>query len=119
MGSHESTDSNQPITTSRVTNVFLMVWYVVAIVLHVVCLSVIAAKHNELVDKFSDDKYGDEYNDWVKKGCILFIDYDEKSNEINWVNNRCNIVIYGSAALGGCALLMIAFLIVRTLLFRK
>ena len=32
---------------------------------------------------------------------------------------KCHLVIYGSGALGGCALLMILFLMMRTLLLRK
>ena len=106
----------RPITFSRITNVFLMFWYAALLVIHVVCLAVLAAKHSELVNKFKDDPV---YN--IKESCILFIDYNGDSNNpnVNWVNNKCHLVIYGSGALGGCALLMILFLTMRTLLFRK
>lgn len=97
-----------PITVTRVVNIFLIGLFFIAIVLHVVCLSVMAAKHNEIVDKFSDA------NPDIRKHCILFVDYNGKS-----VNNKCHIVVYGSAGLGGCALMMIVFLLIRTLLFRK
>ena len=110
------------ITISRVTNLLLMMGYAAAMVLHVVCLSVMAAKRNEMVDKFEDDSFYQYYN--IKESCILFVDYDGVDEntqlpEIKWVNNRCHIVIYGSAALGGCALLMIVILAMKTLLFRK
>ena len=109
------------ITMSRVTNLLLMTLYSTAMVLHVVCLSVMAAKRNELVGKFRDDPYYKGLN--VEESCLLFIDYDGLDSygwaQIKWVNNKCHIVIYGSAALGGCALLMIILLAMKTLLFRK
>ena len=95
----------------------LMGLFFIAVVLHVACLAVMVAKHNELVDKFAGD------DPKFKKGCILFIDYDRASDgenaEVKWVNNRCDIAIYGSGALGVCALLMIVILIIRSLLFAK
>ena len=112
----------RPITLSRITNVFLMFWYAALLVIHVVCLAVLAAKHSELVDKFNNDP---AYKvNHIKESCILFIDYnhdngDSNNPSVNWVNNKCHLVIYGSGALGGCALLMILFLTMRTLLFRK
>ena len=109
------------ITMSRVTNLLLIALYTAAMVLHVVCLSVMAAKRNELVDKFRDNPYYKGLN--VEESCLLFIDYDGLDSygwaQIKWVNNKCHIVIYGSAALGGCALLMIILLAMKTLLFRK
>ena len=107
--------------TSRIglVNIFLIVLFAVATILHIVCLAVMVEKHNELVYKFSD-----HYN--VEKSCILFVHYvylqyggDEVVLEIHWVNNNCNLVIYGSAVLAGCALLMIIFIAMRTLLFKK
>ena len=114
-------DKSGFITISRLTNLLLMALYAAAMVLHVVCLSVMAAKRNELVDKFSDNAYYKRIN--VKEGCILFVDYDGLDSygwpQIKWVNNKCHIVIYGSAALGGCALVMIVVLAMKTLLFRR
>ena len=115
-------DKPGAITISRLTNLLLMALYAAAMVLHIICLSVMAAKHNELVDKFSDNDYYNSIN--VKEGCILFVDYDGLDSEtgvpqIKWVNNKCHIVIYGSAALGGCALVMIVVLAMKTLLFRR
>ena len=110
-----------PITISRVINLFLMLLYGALVVIHVVCLAVMAAKRNEIVKKFEDDPYY-RYRH-VKEGCILFFNYDGKDangyDQIKWVNNKCHLVIYGSGTLGGCALLMIVFLMMRTLLFRK
>ena len=105
--------TNNPLTINRVLNVLLMVLFFIAIVFHVACLAVMVAKHNELVDKFAGD------NPEFKKGCILFIDYDRENANVKWVNNRCDIAIYGSGALGVCALLMIVILIIRSLLFAK
>ena len=116
-----SVDKSGVITISRLSNVFLMMLYGAAMVLHVICLSVMAAKHNELVDKFHDDPFYQYYN--IKESCMLFVDYDGPDEndlpQIKWVNNRCHIVIYGSAALGGCALVMIVMLAMKTLLFRR
>ena len=112
--------SARPVTTSRMINSFLMFLYGVVLLIHIVCLAVIAAKRDELVKKFQNDQYYQYYN--IKESCILFVDYDGKEHgvdQINWVNNKCHLVIYGSGALGGCALLMIVFLMIRTLLFRK
>ena len=54
---------------------------------------------------------------------MLFFNYDGRDpngpDRIKWVNNKCHLVIYGSGALGGCALMMIVFLMMRILLFRK
>ena len=109
-----STPTSNPVTINRALNVTLMGLFFIAIVSHVVCLTVMAMKHKELVDKFA----GDDPD--IKKGCILFIDYDGGENpRVKWVNNRCDMVIYGSGALGGCALLMIVILIIRSLLFTK
>ena len=105
--------TSNPVTISRVLNMVLMALFFIAIVLHVVCLAVMVAKHNELVDKFAQDAPN------IKKSCILFLDYDSESGTAKWVNNRCDIVIYGSGALGGCALLMIIVLMIRTLLFTR
>ena len=46
-----------PIIISRVINLFLILLYVAVLVVHVVCLAVLAAKHNEIVGKFEDDPY--------------------------------------------------------------
>ena len=127
MSTYNGVDSSAakwgPITVSRVTNLFLMFLYGALVVLHVVCLAVLAAKRNEIVGKFEDDPYYQYYN--VKESCILFFNYGggggdpNTADQIKWVNNKCHLVIYGSGALGGCAILMIVFLIIRTLLFRK
>ena len=112
--------SARPVTTSRMINSFLMFLYGFVLLIHIVCLAVMAAKRDELVKKFQDDQYYQYYN--IKESCLLFVDYDGIENgvdQINWVNNKCHLVIYGSGALGGCALLMIVFLMIRTLLFRK
>ena len=89
-----------PITTSRVNNPIPMVLYAAAIVLHVVCLAVMVLKHNELVDKFADDPFY-RYCD-IEKSCMLFVDYDGIDSQgylhVKWVNNKCHLVIYGSAA---------------------
>ena len=110
-----------PITISRVNNAVLMILYAMAIVLHVVCLAVMVLKHNELTDKISDDPF--YHYCGIEESCMLFVDYygiDSQSYlDIKWVNNKCHLVIYGSAALAGCTLLMILFLLIRTLLFRK
>ena len=44
-----------PIIISRVINLFLILLYVAVLVVHVVCLAVLAAKRNEIVGKFEDD----------------------------------------------------------------
>ena len=109
--------TSNPVTISRVLNMVLMALFFIAIVLHVVCLAVMVAKHNELVDKFAQDAPD------IKKSCILFadyeIDYDSNTRTVKWVNNRCDLVIYGSGALGACALLMIIVLMIRSLLFTR
>lgn len=110
-----------PITISRVNNAVLMILYAMAIVLHVVYWAVMVLKHNELTDKFSDDPF--YHYCGIEDSCMLFVDYngiDSQSYlDIKWVNSKCHLVIYGSAALAGCTLLMILFLLIRTLLFRK
>ena len=114
MSSYDEAKQTRPITFSRVINLVLIFLFAAVVVLHVVCLAVMAAKHNEIVDKLSDEQ---DRGDDIKGNCILFMNYDER--HVKWVNNKCHLVIYGSGALGGCALLMILFLIMRTLLFRK
>ena len=109
--------SARPVTTSRMVNLFLMFLYGAVLFIHIVCLAVMAAKHDEIVNKFKDDPYYQHHN--IKGSCMLFVDYDGQENNVDWVNNNCHLVIYGSGALGGCALLMIVFLMIRTLLFRK
>ena len=110
-----------PIIISRVINLFLILLYVAVLVVHVVCLAVLAAKRNEIVGKFEDDPYYQYHN--IKEACMLFFNYDGRDpngpDRIKWVNNKCHLVIYGSGALGGCALMMIVFLMMRILLFRK
>ena len=101
------------ITIDRVLNVLLMGLFFIAIGYHVECLAVIVVKHNELVDKFAED------DPEIKKICILFIDYNRLNGSLNWVNNRCDRVIYGSGTLGVCALIMIQILIIKTQLFTK
>lgn len=126
MSSYDDLDDNKhsstgrvtgPVTIDRLVNICLMPLFVAAIILHVVCLSVLAAKHEELKDKFS----GDGGLENVEKSCILFVDYDvdDPLQPPKWVNNKCHLVIYGSGTLAGCALLMIIFLAIRTLLFKK
>ena len=117
-----SVDISGIITISRVTNLLIIPLYAAAMVLHVICLSVMAAKRNEIVDKFKDDPFYQHYN--IEESCMLFVDYDGPDPEtqlpqIKWVNNKCHVVIYGSAALGGCALVMMVVLVVKTLLFRR
>ena len=111
----------QPITVTRVSNLSLMLLYGAVLIVHIVCLAVMAAKRNEIVGKFKDDEFYQYYN--IKESCMLFVDYDGIDDnslpQIKWVNNKCHLVIYGSGALGGCAILMIVFLILRTILFRK
>ena len=57
-----------------------MSWYAALLVIHIVCLAVLAAKHRELVNKFQDVPAG---------SCILFVDYNGDINNPNvkWVNN--------------------------------
>ena len=112
-----STEVRREITINRVINLGLMLLYGAVALLHVVCLAVMAAKRNEIVEKFSDDPVYQYAN--VKESCILFVDYDSDEERVHWVNNKCHLVIYGSGALGGCALLMIAFLMMRIVLCRK
>ena len=111
----------RPLTINRAINLLLMLLYATVLVVHVVCLAVLAAKRNEIVGKFKDDEFYQSYN--IKESCMLFVDYDGRDEngipQIKWVNNKCHLVIYGSAALGGCALMMIIYLMIRTVLFRR
>jgi len=104
-------DTRRPLTTYRMLNLLLMVSYGVSIVLNIVCLVVMVLKHKEMVDK-AGSGYESE-DEW----CILFM--NKEGNRLKYVNNKCHLVIYGSAALAGCAFLMIIFLLIKTMLFRK
>jgi len=106
-------ERHKSLTTSRIVNLLLVLLFGACIVLHVVCLAVMVAKHKELVDKFDPDNLDDDNDEW----CVLFMDYDD--NTINFKNNNCHVVIYGSAALAFCAFLMIIFLLFRTAIFMK
>jgi len=105
------------LTTGRMVNLLLIMLFGVSIIFHIVCLAVMVAKHNELVDKFDPDNLDDDNDEW----CVLFMDYDDSQAQptIKFKNNKCHVVIYGSAALAGCAFLMIIFLLLRTAIFRK
>jgi len=105
------TERRNPITASRIVNMLLVVLFGVSIVFNITCLVVLVIKHNELVDKFGSDYEGEE--EW----CILFM--NKEGNSLKWHNNKCHLVIYGSAALASCAFLMMIFLFIRILLFRK
>jgi len=102
---------SSPLTANRMVNLLLMVSYGVSIVLNMVCLVVMVIKHKELVDKFGSNNQGDE------ELCVLFM--NKEGQTLKFTNNKCHLVIYGSAALAGCAFLMMVFLLIRTLLFRK
>jgi len=99
------------LTTSRMVNLLLIASYGVSIVFNIVCLVVMVIKHNEMVDKIGSNYQGEE--EW----CILFM--NKEGQTLKFHNNKCHLVIYGSAALAGCAFLMMIFLLIRTLLFRK
>ena len=103
------------LTSSRLINLLMIMLYGVSMVFNITCLSVMVIKYNEIVDKFGSNISDDDKSEW----CILFIDYDEEEPAIKIHNNKCHLVIYGSAALAGCAFLMMIFLLIRTLLFRK
>jgi len=108
-------ERRKPITASRMVNMLLIVLYGVSIVFNITCLVVLVIKHNELVDKFGSEFSDEETSDW----CVLFMNYDKDDQSLKYHNNKCHLVIYGSAALAGCAFLMMMFLLIRTLLFRK
>jgi len=93
-------------------NLLMMMLYGASIVFNITCLVVLVIKHNEIADKFGSDS---DKSEW----CVLFMDYNKDDSRIKFHNNKCHLVIYGSAALAGCAFLMIIFLLIRTMLFRK
>ena len=110
-------ERRNPLTTSRMVNLLLTLLFGVSIVFHIVCLVVMVAKHNELVDKWDPDDVDDDNDEW----CILFMDYDDSQAQptLKFKNNKCHVVIYGSGALAGCAFLMIIFLLFKTAIFRR
>ncbi|XP_065882585.1 uncharacterized protein [Dysidea avara] len=110
-------ERRNPLTTSRMVNLLLTLLFGVSIVFHIVCLVVMVAKHNELVDKWDPDDVDDDNDEW----CILFMDYDDSQAQptLKFKNNKCHVVIYGSGALAGCAFLMIIFLLFKTAIFRS
>ena len=81
---------------------------------------VLEKKRDELVDEFHDHVPNIEDN------CILFITSIPAgsglaSGDGQWelTNNNCDVVIRGSEALTGCALFMMIFLGIRTVLYKK
>jgi len=114
---YASKDAGSPITASRVVNMMMVLLFGISIVCHIVCLAVMVAIHNELVDKF-DPKDLDPNND---QWCVLFmgVDYGQTPPTIKFRSNKCHVVIYGSAALAGCAFLMSIFLLLRTAICRR
>lgn len=110
------------LTASRILNIFVITLFALVIVLHSVCVIVLEKKHDELVDEFHDHVSNIEDN------CILFITSIPAGSGIasgdgQWEltdnNNYCDVVIRGSEALTGCALFMMIFLGIRTVLYKK
>ena len=106
-------DDQPALRTSSKINIVLIVLFTVVLVLHIVCFSVVIDKNREVADKFdplrpvngiSDDDF-----------CIFYIN-SESSDFIARLGDTsiCNFVIYGSASLAACAILMIIFLALRT-----
>jgi len=109
------TGRRNPLTSSRMVNLLLIMLYGVSIVFNITCLVVMVIKHNEIADKFGSSVPDSDKSEW----CILFMDYNKDELSVKFHNNKCHLVIYGSAALAGCAFLMMIFLLIRTMLFRK
>ena len=108
---YSRTSSNgQLLSTTRIVktrvNIILIVLFAVIIVLHVVSLSAVVTKDHEIVDKF-DPRHEVVTEDEV---CIFFIDDNHPIGDVR----ACDFVIYGSGALAGCGLLMIIFLVSRS-----
>ena len=113
------------LNASRILNILMITLFAFVIVLHSVCVVVLEKKHNELVDKFRDHVPNIEDN------CVLFINSVPvgsgfASADGQWGswrgltnNTQCDIVIRGSEALTGCALFMMVFLGIRTVLYKK
>ena len=78
------------------------------------------AKNQEVVDKFIKDKsssdddyydYDEDYDDNNKELCIFGIDKDHLDfGDIK----DCRFIINGSGVMAGCTLIMIIFLVIRT-----
>ena len=103
------------VTVGRILNIFMITLFAFVIILHSVCVVVLEKKHDELVDKFRDHVADIEDN------CILFISsVPHGSGGGQWhSSNYCNLVIRSSEALTGCALFMIIFLGIRTVLYKR
>ena len=109
------------LTASRILNILTITLFAFVIVLHSVCVVVLEKKQNELLDKFRDHVSDIEGN------CILFITsvpvgsgFASADGQWELTNNtHCEIVIRGSEALTGCALFMMVFLGIRTVLYKK
>ena len=100
------------VSTSRIINVTLIVLLVFIIIFNYVCLSVVVAKNYEMVDKFDPQHEVTEDDDDV---CIFFINDDHPVGD----TGACDVVIYGSGVVIITALLMMAFLVIRTILYKK
>ena len=104
------------LTASRILNIFVITQFVFLVILHTVCMVVLGKKQDELVTKFRDRVSG------MEDHCVLFINVESDApEEDQWMfaNKNCELVIHGSQALTGCASLMVIFLGVRTILYKK
>ena len=90
-------------------DVLLIVLFVIIVILHVISLSFVVSKNQEVVDKFDPEHQADDTL------CIFSINRHHPNGNAK----VCNLIIYGSGSLAGCALLMITFLVVRIALSSK
>lgn len=102
----------QVVPTNRVINLLVIVLFVFIIILHIVCLSVVVAKNDEIVDKFDPQREVITDDDDV---CVFFIDDAHPVGD----SRACDLVIYGSGVLIVSALLMIILLVIRTVLYMR
>ena len=108
------------ITTGRIVNIAIAAACLAAMICCIVCLAVMARKHNEVIHNIDPQNTASKAD---KQVCILYATTEEVYNTTarpKWNRSHtCQFVIFGSSFIAGLLLLAIAYYIVRVFIMRR
>ena len=111
------------ITTGRIANIAIAAACFAAMICCIVCLSVMAHKHNEVIHNIDPENKASSSD---KEVCILYATTEDINTNgtlkgrPKWnKSHTCQFVIFGSSFVAGLLLLAIAYYIVRVFIMRR
>ena len=106
------------LTTGRIANIAIALACFAAMICCIVCLAVMAHKHNEVI---SNTDPGNTNSQSDKEVCILYATTEEINRNLTKWNrsHTCQFVIFGSSFIAGLLFLAIIYYIVRVFIMRR